>query len=68
MKVKSRSMELAIAIGNEDGVAAAVDSFHRHLPSELPVTPPATPVEEEPLDLLQMFSLYLEKCCIPFNS
>ena len=61
-------MELAIAIGNEDGVAAAVDSFHRHLPSELPLTPPPKPVEEEPLDLLKMLSRYLEKCCVPFNS
>lgn len=67
-EVKSRSMELAIAIGNEDGVAAAVDSFHRHLPSELPLTPPPTPVEEERLDLLQLLSRYLEKCCVPFNS
>ncbi|CAM0883762.1 unnamed protein product [Alopecurus aequalis] len=67
-EVKSRSMELAIAIGNEDGVAAAVDSFHRHLPSELPLSPPAMPVEEERLDLLQMLSRYLEKCCVPFNS
>jgi sterol 3beta-glucosyltransferase len=61
-------MELAIAIGNEDGVAAAVDSFHRHLPSELPVIPPPTPVEEERLDLFQLLSQYLEKCCLPFNS
>jgi sterol 3beta-glucosyltransferase len=61
-------MELAIAIGNEDGVAAAVDSFHQHLPSELPLTPPAMPVEEEGLDLFQMLSRYLEKCCLPFNS
>ncbi|KAM3352828.1 hypothetical protein ACQJBY_024192 [Aegilops geniculata] len=67
-EVKSRSLELAIAIGNEDGVAAAVDSFHRHLPSELPLTPPPAPVEEERLDLLQLLSRYLEKCCLPFNS
>ncbi|VAH82216.1 unnamed protein product [Triticum turgidum subsp. durum] len=67
-EVKSRSLELAIAIGNEDGVAAAVDSFHRHLPSELPLTPPPAPAEEERLDLLQLLSRYLEKCCLPFNS
>ncbi|KAM0852933.1 hypothetical protein ACQ4PT_051425 [Festuca glaucescens] len=67
-EVKSRSMELAIAIGNEDGVAAAVDSFHQHLPSELPLTPPAMPVDEERLDLFQMLSRYLENCCLPFNS
>ncbi|KAF2291161.1 hypothetical protein GH714_020429 [Hevea brasiliensis] len=35
-EVKSRAMELAKLIENEDGVAAAVDAFHRHLPSELP--------------------------------
>lgn len=66
-EVKSQTMELAIAIGNEDGVAAAVDAFHRHLPSELPLTPPPTHVEEERLDLFQWFSRALEKCCFPFN-
>jgi len=65
-EVKSRAMELAIAIGNEDGVAAAVDAFHRHLPSELPLAPPAH-VEEERIDFFQWFSRALEKCCSPFN-
>ncbi|OEL38900.1 Sterol 3-beta-glucosyltransferase UGT80B1 [Dichanthelium oligosanthes] len=65
-EVKSRAMELAIAIGNEDGVAAAVDAFHRHLPLELPLAPP-TPVEEERIDFFQWFSRALEKCCFPFN-
>ncbi|KAF8717122.1 hypothetical protein HU200_026237 [Digitaria exilis] len=65
-EVKSRAMELAIAIGNEDGVAAAVDAFHRHLPSELPLASPA-PVEEERIDFFQWFSRALEKCCFPFN-
>jgi sterol 3beta-glucosyltransferase len=65
-KVKSRAMELAIAIGNEDGVAAAVDAFHRHLPSELPLATPAH-VEEERIDFFQWFSRALEKCCSPFN-
>ncbi|XP_062227098.1 sterol 3-beta-glucosyltransferase UGT80B1-like isoform X3 [Phragmites australis] len=67
-EVKLRAMELAIAIGNEDGVAAAVDAFHRHLPSELPLAPaPPTPVEEERLDFFQWFSRALETCCFPFN-
>ncbi|CAL4946419.1 unnamed protein product [Urochloa decumbens] len=65
-EVKSRALELAIAIGNEDGVAAAVDAFHRHLPSELPLAPPAH-VEEEHIDFFQWFSRALEKCCFPFN-
>uniref|UniRef100_A0A0D9YHX4 Uncharacterized protein n=1 Tax=Oryza glumipatula TaxID=40148 RepID=A0A0D9YHX4_9ORYZ len=66
-EVKSRTMELAIAIGNEDGVAAAVDSFQRHLPAELPLAPPPTDVKEEQLDFFQWFSQALEKCCFPFN-
>ncbi|THG10143.1 hypothetical protein TEA_007871 [Camellia sinensis var. sinensis] len=36
-EVKSQAMEIAKSIENEDGVAAAVDAFHRHLPSELPL-------------------------------
>jgi sterol 3beta-glucosyltransferase len=66
LKVKSRTMELAIAIGNEDGVAVAVDAFHRHLPTELPLVPP-THAEVEHQDLFQWFSRALEKCCFPFN-
>jgi sterol 3beta-glucosyltransferase len=68
LKVKSRTMELARAIGNEDGVAAAVDAFHRHLPSELPLAPPThVHVGLERQDLFQWFSRALEKCCSPFN-
>ncbi|VVB11520.1 unnamed protein product [Arabis nemorensis] len=36
-EVKSRVMELAKVLENEDGVAAAVDAFHRNLPPELPL-------------------------------
>jgi sterol 3beta-glucosyltransferase len=36
-EVKSQVMELAKVLENEDGVAAAVDAFHRHLPPELPL-------------------------------
>ncbi|KAK9011094.1 hypothetical protein V6N11_043951 [Hibiscus sabdariffa] len=34
-RVKSHAMELAKLIENKDGVAAAVNVFHRHLPREL---------------------------------
>ncbi|KAI7979232.1 Sterol 3-beta-glucosyltransferase UGT80B1 [Camellia lanceoleosa] len=34
-EVKSRAMEVAKLIENEDGVVAAVDAFHRHLPPEI---------------------------------
>lgn len=64
-EVKSRAMELAKLIENEDGVAAAVDAFHRHLPSELPM--PTTSFEEdEKLNPLQWFFLQIGKlCCLP---
>ncbi|KAK6118783.1 hypothetical protein DH2020_047474 [Rehmannia glutinosa] len=32
---KISAMEIAVCIQNEDGVGAAVDAFHRHLPPEL---------------------------------
>ncbi|KAG4910618.1 hypothetical protein JHK87_056734 [Glycine soja] len=67
-EVKSRAMEIAKLIENEDGVAAAVDAFHRHLPDELPLpTPTPTPVEEEDhLNPLQWFFLRLGRfCCAP---
>ncbi|GLU16516.1 hypothetical protein SLE2022_329470 [Rubroshorea leprosula] len=62
-EVKSQAMELAKLIQNEDGVAAAVDAFHRHLPSELPL--PTAPAEEvDHPNLLQWFFAQIgEWCC-----
>ena len=58
-------MEVAELIENEDGVTAAVDAFHRHLPSELPLPTPS-PVEEDHSNPLQWFFLQLAKlCCVP---
>ncbi|KVH99582.1 Glycosyl transferase, family 28 [Cynara cardunculus var. scolymus] len=37
-EVKSRAMDLAKLIENEDGVANAVDAFHRHLPADMPLS------------------------------
>ncbi|KAJ1424984.1 UDP-glucuronosyl/UDP-glucosyltransferase [Sesbania bispinosa] len=63
--VKSRAMEIAKLIENEDGVAAAVDAFHRHLPDELPLPTPS-PVEENQISPLQWFFIQLAKwCCAP---
>jgi len=63
--VKSRAKEIAKLIENEDGVAAAVDAFHRHLPDELPLPTPSLE-EDEHLNPLQWFFLQLGRfCCAP---
>ncbi|XP_020967288.1 DNA repair protein rhp54-like [Arachis ipaensis] len=54
-EVKSQAMEVAKLIKDEDGVTAAVDAFHRHLPSELPLPTPS-PVEDHPNALQWFFS------------
>lgn len=58
-------MELAKLIENEDGVAAAVNAFHRHLPPELPL-PTAALEENDRPNPLQWFFLQIGKlCCLP---
>ncbi|CAH8356805.1 unnamed protein product [Eruca vesicaria subsp. sativa] len=67
-EVKSRVMELAKVLENEDGVAAAVDAFHRHLPPELPLleSSPEKKDEDDQPDLLQRFFIQIgKKCCLP---
>lgn len=67
-QVKSRVMELAKVLENEDGVAAAVDAFHRHLPPELPLldSSPNKKDEDDQPDLLQRFFIQIgKKCCLP---
>ncbi|XAR62486.1 Sterol 3-beta-glucosyltransferase [Bertholletia excelsa] len=63
--VKSRAMEIAELIENEDGVAAAVDAFHRHLPTELP-PPRSLPEEDDEPNPIQWFFIQIGKlCCLP---
>ncbi|XLT83034.1 hypothetical protein HN873_004787 [Arachis hypogaea] len=54
-------MEVAKLIKDEDGVTAAIDAFHRHLPSEL-LLPTPSPVEDHP-NALQWFFLQISKWC-----
>ncbi|XP_054786841.1 sterol 3-beta-glucosyltransferase UGT80B1 [Prosopis cineraria] len=64
-EVKSKAMNIAMLIENEDGVAAAVDAFHRHLPPELPLPSPSLVDEGHPSPL-QWFFIQLGKwCCLP---
>lgn len=64
-EVKSQAMEMAKLIENEDGVAAAVDAFHRHLPKEFPSSSMSSDDEEHPNPFLWLF-LQVEKwCCLP---
>lgn len=55
-------MEIARLIENEDGVAAAVDAFHRHLPPELPI-PKSSLEEEDHPNPLQWFFIQIGKMC-----
>lgn len=55
-------MEIAQLIENEDGAAAAVDAFHRHLPDELPV-PPASSVQNVGPNLIQWFFVQMGTLC-----
>ncbi|KAH9757601.1 Sterol 3-beta-glucosyltransferase UGT80B1 [Citrus sinensis] len=61
-EVKSRAMELAKLIENEDGVAAAVDAFHRHLPDEIPM-PSSLPEKDDGPDPLQWFFIQIGNWC-----
>ncbi|CAJ1953148.1 unnamed protein product [Sphenostylis stenocarpa] len=61
-EVKSQAMEISKLIENEDGVTAAVDAFHRHLPSELPLPTPSPEVKDQ-ANPLQWFFLQLAKLC-----
>lgn len=57
-------MEIAKLLENEDGVAAAVDAFHRHLPSELPL-PTAKENDDHPNPLQWMFIQIGRLCSLP---
>ncbi|KAL9256589.1 Sterol 3-beta-glucosyltransferase UGT80B1-like protein, partial [Drosera capensis] len=61
-EVKSRAVEIAKLIENEDGVAAAVNAFHRYLPSELPLPTPLLEVEDVPTPIQRLFILIGNLC------
>ncbi|KAL8161762.1 hypothetical protein V2J09_013251 [Rumex salicifolius] len=64
-EVKSRAMEIAKLIGNEDGVGAAVDTFHRHLPSHLPLPACSTTCRDHSDPKPQDFFIkILSFCCL----
>lgn len=67
-EVKSQAMELAKLIENEDGVAAAVDAFHRHLPPHLPLPTASSSEDTDPNPLQWFFSLIEKWCCLPCGS
>ncbi|EPS66136.1 hypothetical protein M569_08639, partial [Genlisea aurea] len=66
-EVKSRAMELAERIRNEDGVGAAVDAFHRHLPPEIPLPSPSPEEDDDsgPGPLQWLFGKIGRLCCLP---
>ncbi|XP_078181703.1 UDP-Glycosyltransferase superfamily protein [Carex rostrata] len=64
-KVKLRAMELAREIENEEGVANAVNAFHRHLPAEIPIAPPETPDLDPPNPFEYLCQVFERWCCLP---
>ncbi|KAH6759101.1 UDP-Glycosyltransferase superfamily protein [Perilla frutescens var. frutescens] len=68
-EVKSRATEVAARIENEDGIGAAVDAFHRHLPAELPLpsSSPSPSVENDdgPNPLQWLFIQIGKICSLP---
>lgn len=68
-EVKSRTLELAKLIENEDGVAAAVAAFHRHLPSEMPFPNASSEEDDDHPNTLQWLFIKIGKiCCLPCGS
>ncbi|XP_065046794.1 sterol 3-beta-glucosyltransferase UGT80B1 isoform X2 [Musa acuminata AAA Group] len=61
------TMELAKQIEIEDGVATAVDAFHKHLPPELPI-PPASLDDEPPNPIRWLLQFFEKWCCLPCSS
>ncbi|RXI00165.1 hypothetical protein DVH24_037713 [Malus domestica] len=66
-EVKSRVLEIAKLIENEDGVAAAVDAFHRQLPPELPLQPASSEEDELPSPMVLLFLQLQKWSCLPFG-
>ncbi|KAJ7969803.1 Sterol 3-beta-glucosyltransferase [Quillaja saponaria] len=64
-EVKYQTMEIAKLIENEDGVAAAVDAFHSHLPPELPLPAPSSEERDQPNPLQWFFIRIGKLCCLP---
>ncbi|KAL9243698.1 hypothetical protein vseg_017554 [Gypsophila vaccaria] len=62
-EVKSRVLEIAQLIENEDGVAAAVDAFHRHLPHDFPKPPEPSKPEEDHPNPIQWFFAQIGNVC-----
>lgn len=57
-------MQLGKQIEDEDGAGVAVNAFHKHLPSELPI--PAAASYDEPPNPIQWLLQFFEKwCCFP---
>ncbi|XP_020596431.1 sterol 3-beta-glucosyltransferase UGT80B1-like, partial [Phalaenopsis equestris] len=66
-EVKLRAMELGKQIENEDGVEGAVNAFHKHLPTKLPLPIiPSPPTSDQLPRPFQWLLTVIEKwCCLP---
>lgn len=67
-EVKSLAIDIAKLLENEDGVANAVDAFHRHLPPKLPLPTASTEEGDHPNPLQWLFIQIGRLCCLPCAS
>ncbi|CAA2989377.1 sterol 3-beta-glucosyltransferase UGT80B1 [Olea europaea subsp. europaea] len=67
-QVKSRATEIAMLIENEDGVGAAVNAFHRHLPPKVPLKVSSSERVDDPNPLQWLFTQIGRLCCLPCGS
>ncbi|KAK8965405.1 Sterol 3-beta-glucosyltransferase UGT80B1 [Platanthera guangdongensis] len=68
-EVKLRAMELGRLIENEDGVVGAVNAFHRHLLTKLPLMATAPAESDQPPNPIRWLLTLVERwCCLPFTA
>lgn len=65
-EVKLRAMELGKQVEDEDGVEGAVNAFHRHLPTKLPLKSPPSNPDQLPHPFQWLLTLAEKWCCLPF--
>ncbi|XP_078441527.1 sterol 3-beta-glucosyltransferase UGT80B1-like isoform X2 [Wolffia australiana] len=65
-EVRSRAAEFSELIAEEDGVGAAMEAFHRHLPPQMPIPQATDDGDEHAIGLCSFLAQVRRWCCLPF--